>query len=74
MKPKNYKTTIAGLLAALAIIFVNVSAALDEDPNTKISIEQLVGGAVTALSILGVGYFAKDAEKPAEKPNDDGPA
>ena len=75
MKPKNMKTTIAGILAALAIIFVNVSAAMDEDPNTTIQLDQLIGGIVTALSVMGVGYFAKDATTTVEKKdNVDGPA
>ena len=71
MKPKNTKTTIAGILAALSIIFINVSAVIDEDPNTNIEIDKLVAGITMALSVLGVGYFAKDAAT-AEKKDDVG--
>ena len=54
---KDLKTTIGGVLAGLAIIFTQVSYALDEDQLTVMSLVTIGGAIALIYALLG----AKDA-------------
>jgi hypothetical protein len=52
----SWQTTVAGLCGALALVFREVSHALDSDPGTLVSIEDLFFG----VSFLFMGWRARD--------------
>jgi len=56
---KDWKTTVVGVVGALTIIGNQVIALLDNDPTTNISFAAISA----ALSILGVGVYARDGGK-----------
>lgn len=63
MKPKtSWKTTTLGIIGALTMLLAEGRAAFDDDPNTQPSVENIV----TALSILGIGLFARDNNRTSE--------
>jgi len=53
---KSWKTTTIGVLAGISIISVQVSALLDNDPETVFSLEAVFA----ALAAVGIGFFARD--------------
>jgi len=53
---KSWQTTMAGILAAVAILCVQAAALLDSDPATN----PAYGEVVAALGLLGIGWFARD--------------
>jgi hypothetical protein len=52
----SWKTTVLGILGGLGILFGQVTALLDSDPNTVFSLETMMAG----LGVLGLGFFARD--------------
>lgn len=60
---KSWKTTLAGWLAGLAMIFGQVGAALDDDPETQPSIEIIIAG----LAFIGGGTLARDNSVSSER-------
>jgi hypothetical protein len=61
----NWKTTAAGVLAALGILLAGASAMLDSDPNTTVnskSMLEALGTLITAAGIGSIGWFSKDKD------------
>jgi hypothetical protein len=52
----SWKTTLVGILAAVAIMATQIGAMLDNDPATTFSLEAIF----SALAALGIGLFARD--------------
>lgn len=52
----SWRTTAVGVLGAFMILCTQAIAVLDSDPATNISFSEVL----TALSVLGVGWFARD--------------
>lgn len=63
---KSWKTTVAGICAAVGIIAPQVAAALDNDPATVVSWEVVIGAIITAASLFGLGAVARDNDKSSE--------
>lgn len=64
-KPKfltNWKTTLAGVVAAAAVILPQVNHYMDDDPTTNMDIK-LIGGALAVLFGLAA---ARDGDKSSE--------
>lgn len=59
---KSWKTTIAGIVAGLAIIFAQANNFLDDDPKTVFDFAQFGLG----LGAMGIGFFARDGDKSSE--------
>ena len=59
---KSWKTTILGILGALALLIPQVVAVLDGDPKTNPDVEQIL----LALSVGGAGVAARDNDKRSE--------
>ena len=57
MPEKNLKTTIAGIVVGLGLIFTQAGHLLDADPATVFSIPLFI----TGLGAIGLGWWAKDA-------------
>lgn len=53
------KTTLAGILGSLALLFQQASYHFDEDPATKPSFEIILA----ALGVFGTGWFSSDRVK-----------
>lgn len=53
---KSWKTTTAGVLAAIGILAAELNKVLDDNPETVISWE----ACLVALGALGFGWFARD--------------
>ena len=66
LKDKNWKTTIAALIAAIIVILTGVHAFIDGDPNTVADWKEVLGALATAAAIFGVGWFARDKDKSSE--------
>ena len=60
---KSWKTTLAGLVAGLAILFGEANKALDDDPNTNPSVELILVG----LGAMGIGFSARDNDVTSEQ-------
>jgi len=64
-KPKfltNWKTTVAGAIAASAVIMPQVNYYLDDDPTTNMDIKIIMG----ALAILFGFAVSRDGDKSSE--------
>jgi len=59
---KSWKTTAVGWLTGLVIIFTQLAAQLDSDPETTFELSVFL----TGLAALGIGTFAKDGDKSTE--------
>ena len=57
------KTTAAAILAALAIIFIQIGYLIDNDPATVLDFSRIV----EALGLLGIGWFARDNDTSSEQ-------
>lgn len=72
MTPKNPKTTIAGILAAVASLLLATSFLFDGDPKTNpdwagvVEASQAILVAVFGGSVGALGIFAVDANKKAD--------
>lgn len=53
------KTTLAGIIAGIAVLLTQASYYLDSDPATKPDIAVILG----AFGVMGVGYSAADRGK-----------
>ena len=60
---KSWKTTVAGILAALSLLIGEASKAFDDDPRTQPSVELIL----TGIAALGIGVFARDNNVSSEK-------
>ena len=60
---KSWKTTAAGWLAGLAILFAQAGTLLDDDPNTNPNWELVVAG----FAAIGGGTLARDNGVSSEK-------
>ncbi len=60
---KSWKTTLAGIVAGLAMLFGEANKALDDDPNTNPSFEIIVLG----LATMGIGVAARDNNVTSEQ-------
>jgi len=49
---KSWKTTVAGILAALVLVAGQAQALLDDDPETVVNWNIVVGAIVTAVGLL----------------------
>ena len=54
--PKDLKTTLAGIVIGLGILFTQLGHVLDTDPATVLSVPVVL----TGLGALGLGWWAKD--------------
>jgi len=59
----NWKTTTAGVCAAVAVILAQVAALLDGDPATVCDWNTIIIGGVVVI----IGLFAKDGDKSTEE-------
>jgi len=59
---KSWKTTLIGVLAAIAILANEAMAFIDDDPSTIPSLDRLL----EALALLGIGILARDNDKSSE--------
>lgn len=55
---KNPRTTILSFIAGLTMLLGQVTAFLDNDPETVVQYSQIVAG----LGLLGFGVVSKDAD------------
>ena len=62
MKVKSWQTTAVGFLGGLVLAATQIIALLDNDPETVFQMSLLV----SALGIMGIGYFARDNNKTSE--------
>lgn len=62
-KKKSWRTTVAGIVAAVGILCTQIGNVLDKDPETVISWEAIM----FALGALGVGWFARDNKVTSEQ-------
>ncbi len=53
---KSWKTTVCGLIVAVILILKQIGNLLDDDPETVMSVEMILG----ALAALGIGVCARD--------------
>jgi len=53
---KNWKTTAAGILSAIVLIAPQLLALIDNNPSTHFDLSVVLA----ALSVLGIGWSAKD--------------
>ncbi len=60
---KSWKTTVAGILAALSLLIGEANKAFDDDPKTQPSVELIL----TGIAALGIGVFARDNSVSSEK-------
>ena len=60
---RSWKTTLAGIVAAITILSVEASAVLDDDPETKINWDSVAAAA----GVLGIGLFARDSNVSSEQ-------
>lgn len=60
---KSWKTTILGLLGAIALLIPQVIAVLDDDPATQFSL----AAVIAALGIGGTGIAARDNNQSSEQ-------
>lgn len=59
---RSWQTTVVGFLGGLAMVAVQLQYALDSDPQTVFDKAVLV----TGLTLMGLGFFAKDGNKSTE--------
>lgn len=57
------KTTLAGIIGGLAIIFMQAYYMLDMDPSTNFDFASIVEG----LGLMGIGWFARDHDVSSEE-------
>lgn len=55
---KNWKTTVCGIVGGIVLLGQQVLAYLDGDPTTEVSVATII----TALGMLGLGWFARDKD------------
>lgn len=60
---RSWKTSLGGIVGALAILFSEAGKFLDDDPNTNPSFE-MVG---IAIGMLQIGIFARDENISSEQ-------
>lgn len=60
---KSWRTTLAGWVAGLAILFGQAGAVLDDDPETQLSVELIMA----AVALIGGGTLARDNNVSSEK-------
>jgi len=60
---KSWKTTTAGILAAVGVFAAQLSAVFDNDPTTNANWETIIGAIVAVAGILGLGLVARDNDK-----------
>jgi hypothetical protein len=63
MKKASWKTTTAGIVAALSILLHQATAYLDTDPSTVFDISQVVA----AIGMLWLGFSARDNDVTSEQ-------
>lgn len=63
MKKASWRTTVAGIVAALSILFHQANALLDSDPTTVFDADQIVA----AIGILLMGISARDNNVTSEQ-------
>lgn len=63
---KSWRTTASGLFLAVGLMFTQFSHALDDDPNTKMSTEIVLGSLAAVGGALGVGWFSRDKNVSSE--------
>ena len=63
MKKASWKTTTAGIVAALSILFHQANALLDEDPKTLFDLTQVTA----AIGMLWMGISARDNNVTSEQ-------
>lgn len=59
---KDWRTTIAGVAGAIALIANEIANLLDGNPETIFNIEAIIA----ALSLIGIGVLAKDKNDPKD--------
>lgn len=60
---RSWKTTLAGIVAAVLILLGEAQSVLDDKPETKINWEAVA----TAAAVLGIGLFARDSNVSSEQ-------
>lgn len=60
---KSIKTTFWGIVGFLGIVATQIYYIGDADPETTFSVEAVIAG----LSLIGVGWFARDNDKTSEE-------
>jgi hypothetical protein len=63
VKKASWRTTVAGIVAALSIFFHQANALLDSDPKTVFDADQVVA----AIGILLMGISARDNSVTSEQ-------
>jgi hypothetical protein len=63
VKKASWKTTTAGIVAALSILFHQANALLDEDPKTLFDVTQVTA----AIGMLWMGISARDNNVTSEQ-------
>ena len=63
---RSWKTTLAGVLAALGVILPQAAAFFDGDPATTPNWQVVIGAVITAGALFGLGAAARDNDKSSE--------
>jgi hypothetical protein len=60
----NWKTTTAGIFAAVSILLAQATTVLDDDPGTNPAWSEIA----SAFGLLGIGLFARDSSTKDKTP------
>ncbi len=65
-KKKNWKTTVAGVVAGLGVLLTQLGNFLDGNPETTVDTKVVIGTVVTVCGLLGWSFFTRDKDVSSE--------
>jgi len=63
----SWKTTAAGILLALGLMFGEIGKMLDDDPRTNLDWTSVAGAATAIMGALGLGKYSRQVNISTEQ-------